>query len=177
MSNAYERELKGILSGDVRTIERISRSLNREERDAYCSLIKHHFLVVRAGGSLGIDIVAVRGNFAFPIEVKSSSEKVLRFSRSEKLSQQAKRMREMCEQALLVPTYAFRLKNARDDPWRLFTLPGLRVMGEGVPSLLFKRLPKIGMTEEGNGIMRWEDGMKLSKFLDYFMHIDAETPL
>lgn len=169
----YERELKGILSGEVKVIERIVRTLSPQERSAYRTLLSKHFLVVRAGGSMGVDLLAVRGDFAFPIEVKSSTEEVLRFSRSEKLRVQAERLKNVCEHARLVPTYAYRLKNAGDDPWRLFTIPDMRIRQEGIPWLLFRRLPKMDVTGEGNSIMRWSEGMKLSRFIDYFMNLEA----
>ncbi|MEM3852674.1 MAG: Holliday junction resolvase [Methanomassiliicoccales archaeon] len=171
MTDLYERELKGILGGEVRFIDKICRDLPQEQLGAYRRLREKHFLVIKAGGSLGVDLIAVRGNFAFPIEVKSSAERVLRFSRSEKLGMQAQRMKEDCEHAGLVPTYAYRLKRAEGDPWRLFTLPGLNIRPDGIAGLLMRRLPSIGMTHEGNGIMRWDDGLLLSRFIAYFMDI------
>ncbi|MBX8633433.1 MAG: Holliday junction resolvase [Candidatus Thermoplasmatota archaeon] len=168
MGDTYERELKGILGGEGAFIERISRTLPSAERESYQKLRRKHFLVIRAAGSFGVDLLAVRGNFAFPIEVKSSRSDVFRFSRSEKLAFQAARMRELCEQSALVPAYAYRLKNADSDPWRLFTIQDSSDGLKGIQALLFRKLPKIGMTEDGNGIMKWSEGMKLSSFVDYF---------
>ncbi len=171
MGDIYERELKGILGGEAKFIERVSRSLSSSEREAYSILRRKHFLVVKAGGSFGIDLIAVRGNFAFPIEVKSSSSDVFRFSRSEKLASQADRMMEVCEQSSLLPTYAYRLKNAETDPWRLFTIRKTPDGLTGIQALLFRKLPKVGTTQEGNGIMKWSEGMKLSSFIEYFSEI------
>lgn len=171
MGDIYERELKGILAGEKKFIDRLTKSLEPSERAAYRKLSSKHFLVVKAGGSFGVDLVAVRGNFAFPIEVKSSSSDVFRFSKNEKLDKQADRMKDLCEHSSLVPTYAYRLKNAEGDPWRLFTFAGPADQLEGRHSLLFRRLPKIGVTPEGNRIMHWRDGLKLSNFIDYFMDV------
>ncbi len=171
MGDIYERELKGLLGGEARFIEKIAKSLEPSEREAYRKLAWKHFLVVKAGGSFGVDLLAVRGNFAFPIEVKSSASEVFRFSKNEKLDSQAERMRSVCEHSSLVPTYAYRLKNAGGDPWRLFTFSSGGEGLSGAHGLLFRRLPKIGITAEGNRIMRWMDGLKLSSFIDYFMQV------
>lgn len=171
MGDIYERELKGVLSGERKFIEKVSRSLPPSERDSYSKLVGKHFLVVKAGGSFGVDLLAVRGNLAFPIEVKSSASDVFRFSKSDKLESQAERMREACEHSSLVPTYAYRLKNAPGDPWRLFTFSEIGQGLEGRHGLLFKRLPKIGTTAEGNSIMHWDQGLKLSNFIDYFIDV------
>ncbi len=171
MGDIYERELKGVLGGEQKFIEKVARALEPSEREAYRRLESKHFLVVKAGGSFGVDLVAVRGNFAFPIEVKSSASGVFRFSKSDKLESQAERMRTVCEHSSLVPTYAYRLKNAGGDPWRLFTFSDIGDGLEGRHRLLFRRLPKIGVTNEGNRIMHWEDGLKLSSFIDYFMEV------
>ncbi len=89
MGDIYERELKGILGGEEKFLSKLTKNLPPEQKDAYLKLRQKHFLVVKAAGSFGIDLLAVRGNFAFPIEVKSSAMDVFRFSRSEKLAEQA----------------------------------------------------------------------------------------
>ena len=113
IGDLYERELKGILGGEEKFLSKLTKNLPYEQRNAYLKLRQKHFLVVKAAGSFGIDLLAVRGNFAFPIEVKSSAADVFRFSKSEKLAEQASRMRLICEHSALVPTYAYRLKNCR----------------------------------------------------------------
>jgi Holliday junction resolvase len=55
MGSVYERELKKLLTAN-------------------------RFLVVRAAGSLGVDLVAINSNVAFPIEVKASRTTRLQFS-------------------------------------------------------------------------------------------------
>ncbi|EQD80212.1 holliday junction resolvase Hjc, partial [mine drainage metagenome] len=43
---------------------------------------------------------------------------------SGKNQEQAIKLSNMCEKAGLFLIYAFRLKNAKDDPWRIFSTPG-----------------------------------------------------
>ena len=164
--DGYERELKRLLAGDEKTIRTMIKTCDENEKRAYVSVMNDPFVVIRAAGSLGVDLVALRWDFSFPIEVKSSAENVLRFSRNPRLAEQAEKMIEECQRASLVPMYAFRLKGCRGDPWRVFTLPiGGKLKGR--MELIQKRVPQIEMNSKGNFIMRWEDGMKLSEFLDY----------
>lgn len=162
----YERELKNLLSGDMKAIERMNKTCDDAERTAYSSMSDNPFIVIRAAGSLGVDLVALRWDFSFPIEVKSSAEDVMHFSRSQKLTDQACRMLEDCSRSHVIPVYAFRLKGAKGDPWRIFMLP-LDFELKGRMGLIQRRIPKIEVNGNGNYIMRWNDGMKLSKFLDY----------
>ena len=83
MSSSYERELRRVLSGDEKTINAISRSCNPLEKLQLFSVTNKPFLVVRAAGS-GMegsgDLVALRGDICFPIEVKSTKSKKLYLS-------------------------------------------------------------------------------------------------
>lgn len=162
----YERELKHLLTGNLKVIEKMVKTCDDMESQAYSSITETPFIVIRAAGSLGVDLVALRWDFSFPIEVKSSAEDVMRFSRSQKMTEQACRMHEECTRSHVMPIYAFRLKGARGDPWRIFMLP-LDVELRGRMGILQRRMPKIEVNGKGNYIMRWNDGMKLSKFIDY----------
>ena len=75
MSSSYERELRRVLSGDEKTINSITRSCDQLEKLQILSVMDKPFLVVRAAGS-GMegsgDLVALRGDICFPIEVKST---------------------------------------------------------------------------------------------------------
>ncbi len=164
--DTYERELKALLAGDERAVAKMVKTCNAMETAAYNSMLREPFLVIRAAGSLGVDLVALRWDFSFPIEVKSSSEPVMHFSRSQRLVEQADAMLQECNRCHLVPIYAFRLKSFRGDPWRVFTIPSDHQY-KGRHSVLYRRLPKLDVTSSGNYIMRWEDGMKLSDFLMY----------
>jgi len=39
--------------------------------------------------------------------------------------------------------------------------------------LVYARLPKISPSKDGNLIMRWEEGMPLSKFIDYLVTLSS----
>lgn len=162
----YERELKYLLTGDSKTIAKMIKTCDECESSAFSSMEGNPFVVIRAAGSLGMDLVALRWDFSFPIEVKSSAEDVMHFSRSQKLTDQACRMLKDCTRSSVMPVYAFRLKGARGDPWRMFMLP-MDVNLKGRMGMLQRRIPKIEVNGNGNYIMRWNDGMKLSKFLEY----------
>lgn len=170
MGKIFERELKGILSANGDVLTRVTKTCSETERMGYLMIRENPFMVIRAAGSLGVDLVAIRDGMSFPIEVKSSSADVLRFSRSEKLLIQAEEMIRDCQRVNLVPLYAYRYKGYRGDAWRVFTLD----MGDldmnvysGVPKLIYGKLPKIRSSREGNFIMRWKDGWPLSRFIDY----------
>jgi len=162
----YERELKALLSGNSKTIDKMVKTCDRCEAESFSSMNSNPFIVIRAAGSLGVDLVALRWDFSFPIEVKSSAEEVMHFSRSQKLTDQACRMFDECTRSSVMPIYAFRLKGARGDPWRIFSLP-IDVELKGRMGLLQRRVPKIEVSGNGNYIMRWPEGMKLSKFIEY----------
>jgi hypothetical protein len=75
-------------------------------------------------------------------------------------------MMKECSRASVIPLYAFRRKGGpRGDPWRVHTLPT-----ENLPpriGVLYDRIPKVEKTDKGNWVLRWENGMPLSTFLDY----------
>ncbi len=164
--DTYERELKYLLSGETKAITKMVKTCNDEETQAYCSMIDSPFLVIRAAGSLGVDLVALRWDFSFPIEVKSSDSDILYMSKTARLIEQAQRMMEDCDRSHVIPIYAFRLKGVKGDPWRIFTIPSEYAL-KGRSELLKKRIPKLDVSKNGNFIMRWNDGMKLSDFLSF----------
>ncbi|NLL95058.1 MAG: Holliday junction resolvase [Thermoplasmatales archaeon] len=162
----YERELKSLLSGEEKTIVKMVKTCSESERASYESVIGRPFVVVRAAGSLGIDLVALRGDFSFPIEVKSSSEDTIHFSRSARMTEQADALREECRRSGLLPLYAYRLKRVRGDPWRIFSIPIDEEL-KGALGLLQRRVPPMDVSGNGNYIMRWESGIKLSELLGF----------
>jgi len=165
-ASQYERELKGILEGENKTLTRVTNSCSALEKTNYSKICNKPFMVIRAAGSMGVDLVAVRGDISFLIEVKSSISNTLHFSSiGGKLQEQADGMRKACEKTKTLPIYAFRLKRIRGDSWRFFTINmhGL----EGNASILHKRLPKLEKSKTGNYVMRWGDGMPMSDFISY----------
>ncbi len=175
--DVYERELKSLLTGEDKALSKMVKTCSSMETAGYMRMSTEPFLVIRAAGSLGVDLVALRWDFSFPIEVKSSSESTLHFSKSPRLSEQAERMLGDCCRSHLVPIYAYRLKGVRGDPWRLFTIPTDHEF-KGRHAILYRRMPKLGTTSEGNYVMHWEDGMKLSDLFLYTGMSDysAERP-
>jgi Holliday junction resolvase len=174
--DVYERELKNILSGDEKTIRKIMKGCLEDEADSYLSLVDHPFMVVRAAGSHGVDLIAMRWDYSFPIEVKSSVDDVMHFSRSPRLGEQAEWMRGECARSQLLAVYAMRYKkpssNVKGDPWRLFCVPmGMRLRGS--TGLLQRLIPELETGPSGNYIMTWEKGMKLSDFIRY-ANMDVE---
>ena len=162
----YEREFRSILEADEIVLEKITRSCSAVEKEHYLRIKDKPFAVIRAAGSLGIDLVAVRGDVSFLIEIKTSSSPTLHFSTmAGKLQQQAESMMALCEKTSTLPVYAFRLKRFRGDSWRIFTLNNKNLQGR--LRILHQRLPLLDMSANGNYIMRWEEGMPLSGFLDY----------
>ena len=164
--NIYERELKYVLSGDKKTISQMIKTCDEEESRSYSTMLEDPFLVVRAAGSLGVDLVALRWDFSFPIEVKSSAEEVMHFSRNPRLTVQADKMKKACHKSNLLPIYAFRLKSVRGDPWRIFTMPSDEKL-RGENERLREIIPKMEVTENGNYVMRWEKGIKLCDLLSF----------
>ena len=165
-ASQYERELKNILEGEEKTLLKITKTCTSLEKDSYSKISDKPFVVIRAAGSFGVDLVATRGDISFLTEVKTSVEDILHFSSvGGKLQKQAETMKKMCEKTKTLPVYAFRSKGKRGDSWRIFTLDlnGL----EGRTNVLHKRLPKLKKSKSGNFIMRWNEGMPLSDFISY----------
>ena len=166
MSSVYERELKGILSGEEDVIRKAIKTCNPEEVASYLKARQRPFLVVRGAGSLGVDLVALRGDVSFPIEVKSANKDVIHFADGSKRNQeQAEQMQRECSRASVIPLYAFRRKGVRGDSWRVMTLPT-----ENLPpriAVLYDRIPKVDRTAAGNYALRWQAGLPLSRFVEY----------
>lgn len=165
----YERELKGILSAEEEVLEKVTKTCDEKERNTYFSIQDISFMVVRAGGSLGIDLIAIRGEVSFPIEVKSSKSGTIYFSDEERLKEQAEWIKEMCSESGVLPIYAYRLKSQRGNKWSIFTMDidGLTKKNK----VLKRKLPFIEKTTHGNYKMDWENGMPLSEFIDYLYHL------
>lgn len=162
----YERELKSILHGDEEFIRKKIKAYGTDTHFNYLKILEKPFIVIRAAGSLGMDLVAVRGDISFPIEVKFSTRRTVHFSNTLHLIQQAREMREECERARMFPIYAHRLKGVRgEDPWRISTIEIEGLSGKN--RTLNRVIPKVHVTKSGNIALKWDDGMPLHKFIDY----------
>ena len=166
MSSTYEREFKNILEADQKTLKKVTTSLDTLTKDNYFQIKDKPFIVVRAAGSFGFDLVAIRGDISFLIEIKTSIFDTIHFSSTEgKLQQQAEKMKNECEKTKTLSIYAYRLKNLRGDTWRIFTINIDNL--EGRSRILHNQLPKLDRSTKGNYIMRWKEGLPLSKFINY----------
>ena len=63
----YERELKFLLSGDSKIINKMVKTCDETEESGYRRMEDQPFVVIRAAGSLGVDLVASRAR-AHPTE-------------------------------------------------------------------------------------------------------------
>lgn len=165
MSIAYERELKGILAAEPAVLAQALAHLPSEQAKAYERVASRPFLVVRAAGSLGCDLVALRDDICFPVEVKSAASDRIHLSNTAQLKAQAEAMSRESARAGVIALYAFRKKNVRgDDPWRVFCMPADGIRGRA--KLLHERIPRLARTERGNLAMHWPEGMALHRLID-----------
>lgn len=171
----YERELRSLLSGDPSAVRSYARTIPPAERNGFEKLIDQPFLVIRGAGSLGLDLVALRREFAFPIEVKASSATVIRFTAaSGRANAQLAAHRKAVDRVGLMVLYAYRRLGARgEEAWRLFVAG--RPPDRGVLSVVCRTVPPVATTREGNGILRWELGMPLSRFLERVRYLSEDA--
>ena len=164
-SSMYERELKQLLQGERATLARYAQSLTPVRRAQLERVAEHPFLVVRAAGSLGFDLVALRREFAFPIEVKASRAESIHFTAaSGRAAEQLEEHRRAVDRVGLLVLYAYRRLGLRaEDPWRLYTPSA--PPGTGRLELIRRHLPAIDSTRNGNAVLRWDSGMPLTQFL------------
>ncbi len=160
----YERELRHVLAGLPEGVRAVTRSCSESERAQARLVIEKPFLVVRAAGS-GIegsgDLLALRGDICFPIEVKTSKEKKLYLNG--RLAEQYSALENIGKKCGLMPLYAYRLKGIRGDSWRIFRIDAGEL--EGRLSILARRIPSCPLTKNGKPHLIWDKGLPLHKFL------------
>jgi Holliday junction resolvase len=160
----YERELRAVLSGSPAGVRAVTRSCDDVARARAMQVIERPFLVVRVAGS-GMegsgDLLALRGDICFPIEVKTSKERKLYLSA--RTWDQYEEMREIGERCGLMPLYAYRLKGVRGDSWRIFRIETESLTGR--LGVLSRRIPPLPLTRNGKPHLDWEQGLPLHQFL------------
>lgn len=163
--SGYERELRTLLEGDPSAVRSYARSLPPSDRSEFERLIDEPFLVVRGAGSLGFDLVAMRWSLSFPIEVKASSDDTIRFTAaSGRANAQLAAHRAAIAKVGLSVIYAYRRIGIRsEEAWRIYR--GSDSTTPGVLGLVCRSLPPVSTTREGNGVLRWDEGQGLSRFL------------
>ena len=164
MSSKYERELRQVLAGLSKGVNAVIKSCTELQKARMKLIEKRPFLVVRAAGS-GIegsgDLLALRGDICFPIEVKSSKESKLYLSG--RTVEQYNSLVYEGNRSCLMPLYAYRLKGVRGDSWRIF-----RVKTETLHGKLRKlapSIPDLPLTRNGKPYLNWNEGMELNEFV------------
>ena len=164
MTSQYERELRHVLAGIPSGVEAVIRSCSVEENERMRLVLSRPFLVVRAAGS-GIegsgDLLALRGDISFPIEVKTT--KGAKIYLSGRTLDQYNALAYEGERCGLMPLYAHRLKGTRGDSWRIFRVETTTL--EGRLRVLSRRIPALPRTRKGRAFIDWEQGMPLNEFI------------
>ena len=164
MASSYERELRAVLAGSPDGVRAVTRSCTELERARAMQVVQRPFLVVRAAGS-GMDgsgdLLALRGDICFPIEVKTRADKKVYFSGQTETQLEA--MKYIGEKCGLMPLYAHRLKGVRGDSWRIFRVDTSTLSGR--LAALSKRIPTLPLTRTGKPHLDWDQGLPLHQFL------------
>ncbi len=177
-ASSYERELKGVLQGEPEALRRYRREAGSlEELSDLDRLAREPFLVVRAAGSQGFDLVALRDRLILPIEVKSSASPQIHFSAaSGRASEQYRGLLDQTRRAGLVLFYAYRRVGLRgEDPWRIFSADPEGSMPRSFASLVHRYVPPVSRTTAGHEVLRWEEGRPLLKVLAYLSALSTPS--
>ena len=175
MSTLYEHELRHVLMGEEKGVEKIIKSCSAIEKIRMRSVLNKPFMVVRAAGSGSFgtgDLLVLRGDICFPIEVKSSAKDKQYFSG--RTWDQYEALRTEGERCGLMPLYAYRLKGVRGDSWRLFRVQTSNVAGP--LRALERAIPSLPLSKTGKPFLDWKQGMPLNTFLGIACH-DPHKPL
>lgn len=176
MASSYERELRAVLAGSPDGVRAVTRSCTEIERARAMQVVQRPFLVVRAAGS-GMDgsgdLLALRGDLCFPIEVKTRAEKKVYLSGQKE--EQFQSMKEIGEKCELMPLYAHRLKGVRGDSWRIFRVETSSLSGR--LATLARRIPTLPLTRTGKPHLDWDQGLPLHQFLGIVCRNSEESGL
>ena len=175
MTSQYERELRHVLAGILNGVEAVIKSCTVEEKERMRLVLQRPFLVVRAAGS-GIegsgDLLALRGDISFPIEVKTTKSKKIYFSG--RTLDQYNALAYEGERCGLMPLYAHRLKGVRGDSWRIFRVETSTL--EGRLRVLARRIPSLPRTRKGRAFIDWDQGMPLNEFINIVCQQNQDSP-
>ena len=176
MASSYERELRAVLAGSPDGVRAVTRSCTEIERARAMQVVQRPFLVDRAAGS-GMDgsgdLLALRGDLCFPIEVKTRAEKKVYLSGQKE--EQLQSMKEIGEKCELMPLYAHRLKGVRGDSWRIFRVETSTLSGR--LATLARRIPTLPLTRTGKPHLDWDQGLPLHQFLGIVCRNSEESGL
>tara|TARA_B100000925_G_scaffold76754_2_gene54196 strand:+ start:316 stop:939 length:624 start_codon:yes stop_codon:yes gene_type:complete len=176
VTGQYERELRAVLAGIPKGVEAVTRSCDSLAKAKAMQVIERPFLVVRAAGS-GMegsgDLLALRGDICFPIEVKTSKKSKLYLSG--RTWDQYQAMIYEGKRCALMPLYAYRLKGVRGDSWRIFRVEVGKLSGR--LGMLTRRIPSLPVTRNDKPYLDWDKGMPLHKFLALVCRVDSKTTI
>ena len=172
MSSNYERELRSVLAGEIKGVRAVTRSSSEVERAKAMIVVRLPILEIRnpGSGSEGTgDLLALRGDMCFPIEVKTSKSD--RIYLSGRTMDQYRALKSTGERCGLLPLYAFRLKGVRGDSWRVMRVEvdGLR----GKLRHLSRSIPPLPLTRRGSPHLDWNSGMPMHRFLSLICKSDG----
>ena len=166
MGKQYERELRNVLIGSTEGVRAVTKSCTTLERAEAMKVLNRPFLVLRAAGSgvAGVgDLLAIRGDVSFPIEVKSSAKPIIYLSG--RTMEQYDALRIEGDRCGLMPIYALRLKGQRGDSWRMFRVETENLRGR--LRTLARLIPSLPLTSNGKPHLDWFQGMPLHQFLSF----------
>ena len=176
VASSYERELRAVLAGSPRGVRAVTRSCTELQRARAMQVVERPFLVVRAAGS-GMDgsgdLLALRGDICFPIEVKTRADRKVYLSGQ--MLEQYDAMKEIGEKCGLMPLYAHRLKGVRGDSWRIFRIETTTLTGP--LAALARRIPALPLTRTGKPHLDWDQGLPLHQFLGVVCRKTEESGL
>ena len=164
MSSQYERELRQVIAGVPAGVEAVIKSCTEQQKEKMRLAIKRPFLVVRAAGS-GMegtgDLLALRGDICFPIEVKTT--KASKLYLSGRTMDQYLAMVNEGQRCNLMPLYAHRRKGIRGDSWMIFRVETNNLKGR--LRQLAKSIPPFPRNRNGTPYLNWQEGLPLHKFI------------
>jgi len=164
VSSQYERELRQVIAGVPAGVEAVIKSCTEQQKEKMRLAITRPFLVVRAAGS-GMegsgDLLALRGDICFPIEVKTTKASKLYLS-GRTMAQYLAMVNEG-QRCNLMPLYAHRRKGIRGDSWMIFRVETNNLKGR--LRQLAKSIPPFPLNRNGTPYLNWQDGMPLHKFI------------
>ncbi len=153
-----------MLAGLNKGVNAVIKSCSELQKARMKLIEKRPFLVVRAAGS-GIegsgDLLALRGDICFPIEVKSSKEPKLYISG--RSVEQYNSLVYEGNRSRLMTLYAYRLKGVRGDSWRIFRVKTDTLHGK--LRKLAPSIPELPLTRNGKPYLNWNEGMELNQFV------------
>lgn len=162
----FERELRGVMSGDKEDIDSVTNTCVESTTEKHEIFKKYPFFVTRAAGSLGTDLLAVRGTLSFLIEVKAYKKDKIYLSDQRRLQKQREQIIDTATQCDIVPLYAYRLKGETGEKWSVFTLNIYDDLSNDNKDVMLD-IPALTPTKSSHKMV-WDEGLMLSDFAEVY---------